>query len=294
MLVFLRVRGLACAIVAVTAVFLFGAPVSALPQFSPVGTERAHTVGNGAGIEWDTQGGGSVAYDSGTETVTVSGRVDVLNYFDPTNGSCATDTAGSTCSLNYSPDLDLSVTAKYSGLAMEHVFGDFYNIILSFETTGGAYDLLVTDPADSGNTMITGSFVSGAFGGDATTGLETTILYDIVNETAAFQSVTVAGFMEVDSGTLHASLFNSGSDYFGLGITDMTGFDDGLGGGLDEIVAAALADVNNALPDFSVGTVDGEVFRITSGEFVVPEPSTALLLGFGLTILAARRSKARN
>lgn len=268
------------------------APALAVPQWSPTtGTERAHTYDSGQpGIEWDTGGplaGGQISYDSGTELLTVTGLVDTLNSWDVANGGCPTD-VGSNCPLNYSPGLDLTVSARFKDITISPLSGNFVYVDVNFETTGAAYDLLTLDPVevDPDDIMLTASFVAGEFNGNPTSGLSTRILYDIVTLEALWQDVDVAGFLEV-SGGHHASLF--AEEYFGLALTNGTNFDDGAGGGLNEIVAAYLG--TGTLPSFTA-EADGQAFRIASGQFIIPEPSTALLLGLGLKWIAVTRRRS--
>jgi hypothetical protein len=263
-----------------------------VPQWSPTtGTERAHTFDSGQpGIEWDTGGllaDGQISYDSGTELLSVSGLVDTLNYWDVANGSCPTD-VGSNCTLNYSPELDLTVSAKFKDITITAVGGDFVYVDVNFETTGDPYDLLTLDPVevDPDDIMLTASFVAGEFNGSPTSGLSTRILYNISTLEAFWQDVDVSGFLDVGGGH-HASLF--AEDYFGLALTNGTNFDDGLGGGLNEIVAAYIG--TGTLPSFTA-EADGQAFRIASGQFIIPEPSTGLLLGFGLAWIAATRRRS--
>jgi hypothetical protein len=187
--------------------------------------------------------------------------------------------------LNYSPEVELTVSAKFKDITITPLGGNFVYVDVNFETTGNPYDLLTLDPVevDPDDIMITASFVGGFFNGNPTSGLSTRILYDIVNLSAFWQDVDVSGFLDV-SGGHQASLF--AEDYFGLALTNATDFDDGLGGGLDEIVAAYLG--SGTLPSFTA-EADGQAFRIASGDFIIPEPSTALLLGLGLTWIAITR-----
>lgn len=56
-------------------------------------------------------------------------------------------------------------------------------------------------------------------------------------------------------------------------------------------IAAYLLDPeqgNGSLPDFE-GEGEGQLFRVDTGDFVIPEPSTALLFGLGIAGLAAVR-----
>ena len=43
---------------------------------------------------------------------------------------------------------------------------------------------------------------------------------------------------------------------------------------------------NSTLPDFT-GEGEGQLYRVDTGDFVIPEPSTALLLGLGIAGLGA-------
>jgi hypothetical protein len=58
----------------------------------------------------------------------------------------------------------------------------------------------------------------------------------------------------------------------------------------DAIAAYVLA--NNDLPDFT-GEGEGQLYRVDTGDFVIPEPSTALLFGLGIAGLGVvpRRSQ---
>jgi hypothetical protein len=46
------------------------------------------------------------------------------------------------------------------------------------------------------------------------------------------------------------------------------------------------------LPDFTADGA-GQIFRVVEGDFVIPEPATALLFGLGLVGLAAVSGRGR-
>ncbi len=260
-------------------------------QFNPTGSERLHTLAsNQPGAQWNTGGtgsGGQLSYDANTGVATLTAVVDVLNWFDPNDAGCLTDT-GSNCNLNFDPDLSITLDASLAGIAVNPIGGNFVNVTLNFETTANAQpDLTVLDPTDLGfGSVLEGDWTSGFFNGNPTTGLSISVLFDTGNQTAVFQTANVSGFLALDSNTNYASLFESGSNYLGLNIASLFAFDDLASGGLDEIIAAAVA--NNSVPSFTA-EANGQVFRLTSSDFVVPEPATAMLLAGGLALLATRR-----
>lgn len=267
-------------------------PAHAL-QLVPSATARLHTLAsNQPGAQWNTGGtgsGGQLSYDANTGVATLTAGLDVLNWFGDVG--CPTD-VGSNCSFNYGPDLSISLDASLVGITVSPpVFGDTVSVTLSFETTANASpDLTVSDPTDLGfGNVLEGNWTSGFFGGNPTTGLSVSVLYDTVTGETLFDTANISGFLAIDSLTEYASLFESGSNYLGLNIASLDDFDDGLGGGLDEIIAAAVD--TGILPDFTAEG-NGQVFRLTSSDFVVPEPTTALLLASGLALLASRRSRS--
>ncbi len=269
-------------------------PAHAL-QHLPSGTARLHTLTGGPGAQWTTSGasGGQLSYDANTGVATLTAGLDVLNWFDPNDGGCPTD-VGSNCSFNYDPDLDISLDASFVGIAVspDPVLGlSTYGVTLSFETTANALpDLTVSDPDYPGaGNVLEGNWTSGFFSGNPTTGLAVSVLFNIDTGEALFDTANSSGFLLIDSTTAYASLFESGSNYLGLNIASLHGFSDGLGGGLDELIAAAVA--TGDLPDFTAQG-NGQVFRLTSSDFVVPEPTTALLLASGLALLGSRRSRS--
>jgi hypothetical protein len=267
-------------------------PAHAL-QFTPGGGERLHTIASGQpGAQWNTGGtgsGGQLSYNAGTGVATLTAVLDVLNYFDPGNGACATD-VGSNCPVNFATDLTVTLDAAFVGIDVTPIGGPLVNITLNFETTANALpDLVVSDSTDVGfGNVLEGDWTSGFFNGNATTGLAVSVLFNTSTGTASFSSANVSGFLAIDSGTAYASLFESGSNYLGLNIGTLGDF-VGAGGDLDDIVAATY--LSGTLPSFTA-EANGQVYRLTSDDFVVPEPTTALLLAGGLALLGARRTRS--
>ena len=53
-----------------------------------------------------------------------------------------------------------------------------------------------------------------------------------------------------------------------------------------------MAYNTGSLPDFTA-EASGQMYRIENGNFVIPEPGTALLAGLGLAMLGLARRRAR-
>jgi len=256
-------------------------------QLVPTGTSRLHTITSGQpGSQWNTIGGAQLSYNAGTSTATLTANLDVLNWFDTANGACATD-AGSNCSHNYTTDLAITLEASFVGTTVTPIAPNTVNIRLDFQTTANALpDLTVLDPTDVGfGNVLEGDWQSGLFNGNPTTGLSFNVVFNTLTQTV-LGTPNGSGFLAIDSATAYAGLFESGSNYFGLNVATLSGFASALPGGLNGIVAYAA--LNNALPDFTA-EANGQVYRVTTGEFVIPEPATAVLLAGGLALLGARR-----
>jgi hypothetical protein len=267
------------------AILALAAGAHAVPQFSPTtGTEQLHTQGSGQpGAEWDTSGlgaGGQISYDSGTGTLSMIAGLNTLNYWDTANGTCETD-VGSNCAVNFGPNLDITLSASLDSISAVPVGGTIVEVSVVFGATGGI-DLKITDPADGGSLQLRANIAAGTFHGSPTNGITASIFYDTASGLALSSEVAASGFFEVDQSTSFASLF--APDYFGLNINAISDFDDGNGGGLNEIVTYLLA--NSALPDFTAEG-NGQVFKTASGSFV-PEPGLGLLMIVGLAGLVGR------
>jgi hypothetical protein len=113
-----------CLVVLVAVLSLGVGAAQAVPQFTPSPGDSLHTIFSGeAGAQWNTSGvgvGGSISYSSGTQQLSITAVLDILNYFNPGNGSCPTD-AGSNCAFNYGPDLDITLLADlHSVVVTDH------------------------------------------------------------------------------------------------------------------------------------------------------------------------------
>ena len=162
---------------------------------------------------------------------------------------------------------------------------------VNFETTADSIaDFILVDPTDS-TTLLEGDWAAGMFGATSTTGLSATILWDSGTNTAAFGSGQVGdtGFLQINQSTPYASLVdNGGAESFALNLTTLDNFDDGSGGGLNEIIGDAI--LSGTLGTFTAEG-QGQVYRIESGGFVVPEPGTGLLMLAGLLGLAGMQRR---
>jgi hypothetical protein len=258
----------------------------AVPQFTPSSGDSLHTIFSGeAGAQWNTSGvgvGGSISYSSGTQQLSITGVVDILNYWNPGNGSCPTDT-GSNCALNYGPDLDISLSADLHSIVVTDLTGGFYLVEVNFETTGGV-DLSVTDPADGNSVQLEASWQAGTFLGSPTTGMAVSLVFDDNLGTVLGTTLDGAGFLVVDGGTPYASLF--APTYFGLAFQSLSDFAPTL----DSLAADLVLEYQNSQPltlETFTAEANGQVYKTDTGEFV-PEPGAVLLLGLGCLGLAAR------
>ncbi|HSJ96090.1 MAG TPA: PEP-CTERM sorting domain-containing protein [Myxococcota bacterium] len=257
-------------------------------QLVPAATARLHTITSGQpGAQWNTTGGAQLSYDATSEIATLTANLDVLNWFDTGNISCPTD-AGSNCSHNYTTDLAITIDASYAGGSVTALGGGFFNVRLDFETTANAApDLTVLDPTDVGfGNVLEGDWQAGLFNGNPTTGLSFTAVFNANTNTVVTGSVNGSGFLAIDSSTAYAGLFESGSNYFGLQFATLSNF-GGPAGNLDGLIGYAVANGGD-LPDFTA-EANGQVYRVTSGEFEVPEPGSTALIAGGLALLIARR-----
>ncbi len=247
-------------------------------QFVPSPTARMHTLA-GQGTEYNTANpGGGIVYDSGTEILSIDGVVDVLNYYDPANGACPTD-VGSNCAFNFGPDVDLMVQAKFQDIVLTPLGGNFFDVNLNFSTLGtSGFDITWDDGIEN---QLSADFTAGIYNGIATSGLTATLLFDANTQTVFNGEVSVIGFGLVDAGSPFASLY--GSEAIQLSVQGFTGID------LDQLVQDAIA--MDGLPSFTAEVDGGLIYRADTGDFVVPEPSTALLLGLGLAGLGASRRR---
>lgn len=283
------------ALAAVSAIALAGT-AQAIPQFTPTLTAKAHTVFSGeAGFTWNTGGigvNGQIVYTDATNLLTIGGEIDAANYYDPLNLGCPTD-SGSNCTFNYGPNLDFSVLANFIGVAVTPTGGGLYDIVLDFQSTGGT-DIVWTDPADGNSVMLSASWTAGTFNGNPTPGLQVFSTYcDGVGGCgpAGLQGDPLAiGFALIDSGSLYEGLFDSDgipltTNSIMLDFSELFDFSPDI----DTIAAYVLA--NNDLPDFT-GEGQGQLYRVDTGDFVIPEPSTALLLGLGIAGLGAVRRRS--
>ena len=276
------------AFVALAALVLSAGAAQAVPQFTPSATARVHTLASGeAGVVWNQ---GAITYTASNLTLAIDGQVDELNYYDPLNGGCPTD-SGSNCIFSYpGGNLDFTMSAIYLGASLTPLGGGSYDIVLNFESTGGV-DIQWTDPADGNSLMLEASWVAGNFGGNPTPGLTVSGIYcdgGACGAAGVQGDLITIGFAQVDNATLYADLFDSGgaeqilldfNENFAL-VPDVNS------------LAAYLLAHGGALPDFT-GEAQGQIFRVDTGEFVIPEPSTALLLGLGLLAMGTAGRRAR-
>ena len=259
---------------------LAGSAAQAVPQFTPSSGDSLHTIFSGQpGAQFNTGGpgsGGQIAYSSITQQFSLTGVVDVLNYYNPGNGACPTD-VGSNCAFNFGPDLDITLVADLHSIVITDLTGGFYQIEVNFETTGGV-DLSVTDPADGNSVQLEASWQAGTFLGNPTTGLAFSLVFDDNTNTALASTLDGGGFLAVDAGTPFASLFSP--TLFGLAFSSLSDFDPTLDALADDLVEEYKAAAPIDLDGFDA-EVNGQVFRTDTGEFV-PEPATGLLLGLGI------------
>jgi hypothetical protein len=270
---------------------LAGSAAQAVPQFTPSPGDSLHTIfSGGPGAQFNTGGvgsGGDISYNAGTQQLSLTGVLDVLNYYNPGNGSCPTD-VGSNCAFNFGPDLDITLVADLHSIVVDDLTGGFYQVTVNFETTGGV-DLSVTDPADGNSVQLEASWQAGSFLGNPTTGLAFSLVFDDNTNTALAGTLDGGGFLDVDGSTPFASLF--APTLFGLAFSTISDFSPTLDALADDIVEEFKASSPLDLDAFTA-EVNGQVYRTDTGEFV-PEPGTFALLGAALAAIVATRRRTR-
>ena len=270
---------------ALLATALLASPALALQQFTPTSTALLHTLASGEpGASYTSRGvgqNGQIVYTSASSALDIMAEVDTLNYYDPNNVLCATD-SGSNCIHNFATGLDFEIHALLNGIAVTNYGGGYYGIEVMFETTGGT-DITWSDPTDGNSVQLDASWTAGLFNGNPTTGLMASLLYDANPGGAGLiGNIDVVGFATITGGS-YASLFGSESRIM-LNLSQFFDFSPSF----DIITQNLIA--TGTLSDFTA-EIQGQVFRVATGEFV-PEPSTGLLFGLGLTGLGlARRSR---
>jgi hypothetical protein len=266
---------------ALVGVLFAAGAAQAAPQFIPSATARAHTLFSGEpGIVWSTNGANTIVYTAGSTSLAITGEVQVMNWYDPLNGSCPTD-SGSNCPQTFTSPLSLSVVAEWLGYTATPLGDDSYDIVLDFGTAGGAFDVEWTDPLDGNSVQLRASWVAGTFLFGPTSGLQVVANYCTGGAcgAAGVQGDPIAiGVALLDDSTPFADLFDPGGGNPSIKINLSESFST-TPGLVDSIAAHLIA--NGVLPDFALEG-QGQLFRVDSGEFVIPEPSTALLLGLGL------------
>lgn len=285
---FQLVRRLVVVSGAVALSLLVAGAAAAVPQFTPSATALLHTLQSGQpGTAYNSGGLGSngqINYTNlggGNGTLNIGAEIDVLNYYDPNNGSCPTN-AGSNCSFNFATDLDFMVNADLAGINVTPVGGTIVQIDIMFESTGLGNDFVWTDPTDGNSDMLTATWTAGLFMGVPTSGLEAQVFYDTnTNDLVPGTGVSVVGFATIQSG-LYASLF--GPDRVAVDLSSFFDFSPSFASITNTVIGTG------EIPNFTA-EIQGQIFRVGTGEFV-PEPGTALLLGAGLLALGLRGRRA--
>ena len=249
---------------------LFALPAQAI-QFTPAAEDRLNLFAsglNGTGyqnnpgdVDYDEIGGGGAHPGE----VHVAGTIPQLDYHKTTAPGVGLNVAFGT-PLEFTLEAAIaSINVVYSG------FGSYYTLSLRYTGTPDSQpDLIVRDPTDN-TVLLEANLVSGLLFGTPVPALAANFTFNAAAVPSSIVGSSL-GFFQATGGA-YASLFT--------GV--IGGLQSGLVTSLSPSFNAIVAAVNTTGNLVShTAEADGLVWAVDSSQFVIPEPSTGLLVGMGL------------
>jgi hypothetical protein len=250
---------------------LLALPAQAI-QFTPAAEDRLNNITsglNGTGyennpgdVDYDMIGGGGAHPGE----VFVTGTIAQLEYHKTTAPAIGLN-------FPFGTPLTFTLEAAIASVNVVPVFGSFVTLSLRYASTPDSLpDLVVKDPTDN-TVLLEANLVSGVLFNAPVPALAANFTFNAAAPPASIVGSSL-GFFQATGG-VYASLFANAIGGLQSGL--VTSFSPAF-----STVVGAFNATGNLISH--TAEADGLVWVVDSSQFVIPEPSTGLLVGMGLLV----------